>query len=106
MSRLAKRSDYFLHLKLLDTSKVWRWIEYRGWETGRTQTRISICSPMGGTEEFDLAVTRCYGQDIKRCKFDRQKMNSEIVKRDEPNTFLYPSWQVAYWRTHSDFSER
>ena len=78
MSRLAKRSDYFLHLKLLDTSKVWRWLEYRGWETGRT-----------GRAFGNPRVSRQAEQFVKQRTFFQFKRNSVLPAAASDNSYVY-----------------
>lgn len=83
-------------LRQLD-SGCWRWIEYVGWEVDRFFSIVYILSPLGGI--IELVNPLCFGLNRRKCMDEKERLNSEIVKDNEPENWI-ATWKEAYARTH------
>ena len=96
--KVRKELEYFLVLKTLGNG-CRRWIEHVGWEVGRDDTGIYITTPIDPTPKY-LKDALCFGNLKRLYLWEKDRLNSEIVRDEEPETFLLPTWQEAYRRTH------
>lgn len=90
----------FLSLEWLPTAYCLRWIENRGWIVSQDDVSITVLSPLGSNDRFEQKKVRLYGDDRKRMMFDKDRLNSEIVKEQEPDIFHL--WEEVYDQTHKD----
>ena len=70
--------EYFLVLHTLYNG-CRRWIECIGWEVGRDDTGIYIITPISPRPD-KLEGGLCFGHDKKRCLWEKDRLNSEIVR--------------------------
>ena len=96
--KVRKKLEYFLVLRTLDNG-CRRWIEHVGWEVDRDDTGIYITTPIDPTLKY-LKDALCLGNLKRLCLWEKDRLNSEIVRDEEPKTFLLPTWQEAYRSTH------
>lgn len=96
--KVRKALEYFLVLRTLYNG-CRRWIECIGWEVDRDDTSLYIITPINPTPE-KLEGALCFGHNKKLCLREKDRLNSEIVRDEEPANFLLPTWQEAYRRTH------
>lgn len=96
--KVRKALEYFLVLRTLDNG-CRRWIEYIGWEVDRDDTGVYITTPINPTPKR-LEGSRCFGNYKHICLREKDRLNSEIVRDEEPETFKLPTWQELYKRTH------
>ena len=78
---------------------IWhrRWDIEKGWEIDRIGDDVRIIGALGREEV--LKNPMCFGTDKKLATFTKMKLNSEIVKAEEPE-YYYPHWAEEYERTH------
>ncbi len=74
-----------------------RWIEVVGFEEYRFFSDVFITTPMSAIPE-QLHAPICFGGDKARCLCEKDKLNSEIVKAEEPD--IWGLWAETYKRTH------
>lgn len=96
--KVRKALEYFLVLRTLDNG-CRRWIEHVGWEVDRNDTSVYITTPINPTPER-LEGALCFGNYKHICLWEKDRLNSEIVRDEEPETFQLPTWQESYKRTH------
>lgn len=75
-----------------------RWIEVAGFEVYKFFSDVVITTPMSAIPE-QLHSPICFGNDKARCLFEKAKLNSEIVKAEEPDIWG-GGWSETYKRTH------
>lgn len=95
---VRKDMEYFLVLEVLGNG-CRRWIEHVGREVGRDDTGIYIVTPISPAPRY-LEGALCFGHNKGLCLWEKNRLNSEIVRNEEPETFLFPTWQEAYRKTH------
>ena len=94
---LDKDIKYFLHFERLSFFTVMRWIEYTGWIIAEpSDDIIIITTPMGGQIRLRNALQF---EKRKECMFMKDKLNSEIVKENEPENWIH-TWRKTYEKTH------
>jgi hypothetical protein len=95
--------EYFLDKEKISSSsgEIFRWIEYVGWADGWTmetgEPRYRVRTPMGGY--FYLKCPLVYFQSKEEMMFEKDRLNSEIVKEFEPENFNI-HWSDIYNKTH------
>ena len=100
--KVRKELEYFLVLRTL-ASACRRWIEYVGWEVGRDDTGIYITTPISPEPKY-LEGALCFGNYKHLCLWEKDRLNSEIVREEEPETFQLPTWQETYRKTHKNIN--
>ena len=98
ISKVRKKLEYFLALRTLGND-CRRWIEYIGWEVDQDDTGVYITTPINPIS-VRLEGVLCFGNNKLICLRKKDKLNSEIVRNEEPETFRLPTWQEAYRKTH------
>ncbi len=81
-----KNMKNFLILEQLSYG-CWRWIEHIGWVTDHFFSLVYVLSPMGGEREFSSLMEF---DKKSECMFMKDKLNSEIVKNNEPHKSPFP----------------
>lgn len=96
--RTDKSKEYLLELRQLHGG-CYRWIEHVGWLVEQFLGQYTFMSPMSPIP--DVFVNNCiyFGTDKKRCMFMKDKLNSEIVMRDE-DAEMRQIWSETYRKTH------
>lgn len=74
-----------------------RWIEVAGFEQYRFFGDVFITTPISPIPN-QLHQPLCFDRDKKKCLFEKDRLNSEIVKAEEPD--IWPCWAETYNRTH------
>lgn len=97
-------AEYFLEWTFLSAVNCWRWIEYKGWEVERFMGQEKVLSALGSTDV--LTNPLCFGHDQKRCMFTKDRLNSEYVKKNEPENWSLPTWQEIYAKTHEKKTDK
>lgn len=78
---------------------IYRYIEHQGWLVSQFFDVVTIINSMGREEVLHNCL--CFGNDRHRCMRMKNKLNSEIVRSQEPMLWnSSPSWQRAYNDTH------
>lgn len=95
--RTDKSKEYLLELRQLYDG-TYRWIEHVGWLVEQFFGQCTFMSPMSPTPDV---LNNCiyFGTDKKRCMFMKDKLNSEIVMRDESEE-MRQIWSETYRKTH------
>ena len=97
--RTDRTKEYLLELRQLHDG-CFRWIEHVGWLVEQFMGQYTFMSPMS---PYPDVLNNClyFGNDRKRCMFMKDKLNSEIVMRDEDEE-MQQIWAETYNRTHKD----
>ena len=82
-----------------DPDHIHRYIEHKGWLVSAFFNDVTIINSMGREEVLHNCL--CFGTDRRKCMRMKSKLNSEIVRSEEPMLWKRsPSWQRAYGDTH------
>ena len=96
---LEKRELISVFMMDGDPDHIHRWIERKGWLVSAFFNDVTIINSMGREEVLHNCL--CFGTDRRKCMRMKSRLNSEIVRSDEPVLWrTSPGWQQAYSNTH------
>lgn len=96
---LEKRELISVFVNDKDPDHIHRWIEHKGWLVSAFFNDVTIINCMGRQETLHNCL--CFGTDRRKCMRTKSRLNSEIVRQEEPELWrTNPNWQKAYSETH------